>query len=145
MEQWEKNYYITAVAGSDVGRSLVVMSKGKWKFIFQMVYNYFSSVLLISQPYILNSLFFFCLLTSLTLNIGTQYLQQSYKVSDSFPFKWIKKKWREGFYVTDMATSGSRWAVVMSRGAGFSDQVCLGALMFLFLGSISLYFRDANI
>lgn len=58
MEQWEKNYYITAVAGSDVGRSLVVMSKGKWKFIFQMVYNYFSSVLLISQPYILNSLFF---------------------------------------------------------------------------------------
>ncbi|KAF2285337.1 hypothetical protein GH714_000120 [Hevea brasiliensis] len=54
---------------------------------------------------------------------GTQYLQQSYKVSDSFPFKWINKKWREGFYVTAMATAGSRWAIVMSRGAGFSDQV----------------------
>lgn len=54
---------------------------------------------------------------------GTQYLQQSYKVSDAFPFKWINKKWREGFYVTAMATSGSRWGVVMSRGAGFSDQV----------------------
>lgn len=54
---------------------------------------------------------------------GTQYLQQSYKVSDSFPFKWINKKWREGFYVTAMATSGSRWGVVMSRGSGFSDQV----------------------
>lgn len=58
------------------------------------------------------------------LNLGTQYLQQSYKVSDSFPFKWINKKWREGFYVTAMATAGSRWAIVMSRGAGFSDQVC---------------------
>ncbi|KAG6575511.1 Casein kinase 1-like protein HD16, partial [Cucurbita argyrosperma subsp. sororia] len=81
MEQWEKNYYITAVAGVVNGSSLVVMSK------------------------------------------GTQYLQQSYKVSDSFPFKWINKKWREGFYVTAMATSGSRWGVVMSRGAGFSDQV----------------------
>ncbi|KAL0441487.1 UNVERIFIED_CONTAM: Casein kinase-like protein HD16 [Sesamum radiatum] len=81
MEQWEKNYYISAVAGAANGSSLVVMSK------------------------------------------GTQYSQQSYKVSDSFPFKWINKKWREGFYVTSMATSGTRWAVVMSRGAGFSEQV----------------------
>ncbi|KAJ1388745.1 Serine/threonine-protein kinase, active site [Sesbania bispinosa] len=81
MEQWEKNYYISAIAGAVNGSSLVVMSK------------------------------------------GTQYLQQSYKVSDSFPFKWINKKWREGFFVTAMATSGPRWGVVMSRGAGFSDQV----------------------
>ncbi|XP_050212334.1 casein kinase 1-like protein HD16 [Mercurialis annua] len=81
MEQWEKNYYISAIAGANNGSALVVMSK------------------------------------------GTQYLQQSYKVSDSFPYKWINKKWREGFYVTAMATAGSRWAIVMSRGAGFSDQV----------------------
>ncbi|KAL7227107.1 hypothetical protein ACSBR1_022051 [Camellia fascicularis] len=81
MEQWEKNYYISSIAGSNNGSSLVVMSK------------------------------------------GTQYSQQSYKVSDSFPFKWINKKWREGFHVTSMATAGSRWAVVMSRNAGFSDQV----------------------
>ncbi|RWR72495.1 casein kinase 1-like protein HD16 isoform X1 [Cinnamomum micranthum f. kanehirae] len=81
MEQWEKNYYISAIAGANNGSSLVVMSK------------------------------------------GTQYAQQSYKVSDSFPFKWINKKWREGFYVTSMATAGSRWGVVMSRNAGFSDQV----------------------
>ncbi|KAJ6340893.1 hypothetical protein OIU78_009134 [Salix suchowensis] len=81
MEQWEKNYYISSIAGSNNGSSLVVMSK------------------------------------------GTQYTQQSYKVSDSFPFKWINKKWREGFYVTSMATAGTRWGVVMSRNAGFSDQV----------------------
>ncbi|CAJ2668802.1 unnamed protein product [Trifolium pratense] len=81
MEQWEKNYYITSIAGVTNGSSLVVMSK------------------------------------------GTQYTQQSYKVSESFPFKWINKKWREGFHVTSMATAGSRWGVVMSRNAGFSDQV----------------------
>ncbi|EOY32394.1 Kinase family protein isoform 2 [Theobroma cacao] len=81
LHKWEKNYYISAIAGSSSGSSLVVMSK------------------------------------------GTQYTQQSYKVSDSFPFKWINKKWREGFYVTSMATAGSRWGVVMSRNAGFSDQV----------------------
>ncbi|PIA64725.1 hypothetical protein AQUCO_00100295v1 [Aquilegia coerulea] len=81
MENWEKNYYVTAVAGAANGSSLVVMSK------------------------------------------GTQYSQQSYKVSDAFPFKWINKKWREGFHVTSMATAGTRWAIVMSRNAGFSDQV----------------------
>ncbi|XP_047952645.1 casein kinase 1-like protein HD16, partial [Salvia hispanica] len=53
MEQWEKNYYISAIAGANNGSSLIVMSK------------------------------------------GTPYLQQSYKVSESFPFKWINKKWRE--------------------------------------------------
>lgn len=31
MDQWEKNYYITAVAGSSNGSSLVVMSKGLYK------------------------------------------------------------------------------------------------------------------
>jgi hypothetical protein len=120
MEKWEEGYYITAMAGSATGSSLVVMSK------------------------------------------GTPYTQQSYKVSDSFPFKWINKKWKEGFFgalphplllrpplllcprlvlpscslrvarpprpspspaVTAMATSHSRWAVVMSRNAGFVDQV----------------------
>ncbi|MQM02845.1 hypothetical protein Taro_035615 [Colocasia esculenta] len=86
MDQWEKSYYISAIAGANNGNSLVVMSKGK-------------------------------------SHLCTQYVQQSYKVSDSFPFKWINKKWREGFFVTSMATAGSRWAVVMSRSAGFSDQV----------------------
>ncbi|GJY80345.1 FAR1-related sequence 5-like protein [Tanacetum coccineum] len=53
----------------------------------------------------------------------TQCSQQSYKVSDSFPFKWINKKWRECFHVTSMATAGTRWGIVMSRNAGFSDQL----------------------
>nr|GEW12257.1 casein kinase 1-like protein HD16 [Tanacetum cinerariifolium] len=81
MEQWERNFYISSIAGTANGSSLVVMSK------------------------------------------GTPYTQQSYKVSESFPFKWISKKWKEGFHVTSMTTAGSRWGVVMSRNAGFSDQV----------------------
>jgi hypothetical protein len=44
-------------------------------------------------------------------------------VSDSFPYEWIKKKWREGFYVTALATAGSQWAVVMSRNTSFTNQV----------------------
>ncbi|KAJ0490131.1 hypothetical protein HanHA300_Chr12g0451941 [Helianthus annuus] len=36
---------------------------------------------------------------------------------------WINNKWRERFHITAMATARTRWAIVMSRGAGFSDQV----------------------
>lgn len=32
MEQWDKNYYITSVAGACNGSALVVMSKGKKPF-----------------------------------------------------------------------------------------------------------------
>ncbi|WJX21750.1 Casein kinase 1-like protein hd16 [Trifolium repens] len=81
LEQWDKNFYITSIAGANNGSSVVVMSK------------------------------------------GTRYTQQSYKVSESFPYKWINKKWKEGFHVTSMGTAGNRWGIVMSRNAGFSDQV----------------------
>lgn len=33
MEQWEKNYYISAIAGATNGSSLVVMSKGLFRML----------------------------------------------------------------------------------------------------------------
>ena len=51
------------------------------------------------------------------------YLLRVAQESDSFPFKWIKNKWSEGFYVTCMATSHTRWVVVMSRTVRFIEQV----------------------
>lgn len=108
MEQWEKNYYISALAGANNGSSLVVMSKG--------------NAMNLNKVWML-AIIFLTLKPFSLFAPGTQYAQQSYKVSDSFPFKWINKKWREGFYVTAMATAGSRWGVVMSRNAGFTDQV----------------------
>ncbi|KAG2718506.1 hypothetical protein I3843_03G216000 [Carya illinoinensis] len=80
MEQWDKNYYITSVAGAINGSALVVMSQ------------------------------------------GVPYTQQSYKVSDVFPFKWINKKWKEGFSVTSMTTAGVKWGIVMSRNTGYANQ-----------------------
>ncbi|XP_047086238.1 casein kinase 1-like protein HD16 [Lolium rigidum] len=54
---------------------------------------------------------------------GTPYTQQGYKVSEHFPYKWINKRWKEGFHVTCMGTAGNRWGVVMSRNTCYSDQV----------------------
>ncbi|XP_010690200.2 casein kinase 1-like protein HD16 [Beta vulgaris subsp. vulgaris] len=66
-------------------------------------------------------------LSLIVMSRGTSYSQQSYKVSESFPYKWITKKWKEGFYITSMSTGGTRWGIVMSRGASryslFSSQV----------------------
>lgn len=120
MDQWERDYYITAVAGANNGSSLVVMSKGK-------AAKACSSVLVYEYSFDYSYIY-----------PGTRYTQQSYKVSNSFPYKWINKKWQDGFYVTSMATAGSRWAVVMSHNAGFSNQVAFfplhqSLLSFLFL------------
>ena len=42
MEQWEKNFYISAVAGANNGNALVVMSKGMFSadMNFNMFYHY---------------------------------------------------------------------------------------------------------
>lgn len=52
MEQWEKNYYISAIAGATNGSSLVVMSKG----LFRMLMFSFSS----AYYYILHSVGHYC-------------------------------------------------------------------------------------
>ena len=45
---------------------------------------------------------------------GTKFTQQSYKVSDSFPYEWIKKKWKESFSITAMATAGGvPWSILV--------------------------------
>ncbi|EXB97661.1 hypothetical protein L484_020211 [Morus notabilis] len=53
---------------------------------------------------------------------GIQLLNQTYKVSDSFPSDYIEDMQKRGYFITAMATSGSKWAVVVSKGAGFSSQ-----------------------
>ncbi|PPS06928.1 hypothetical protein GOBAR_AA13696 [Gossypium barbadense] len=128
MEQWEKNYYITSVAGANNESSLVVMSK-VLKTCRIYVHLPKPAAIMLKSYYVISkvmrSVKAICselARDSYILKAWTPYTQQSYKVSESFPFKWINKKWKEGFYVTSMTTAGTRWGVVMSRNAGFSDQ-----------------------
>ncbi|KOM28469.1 hypothetical protein LR48_Vigan549s002400 [Vigna angularis] len=130
MEQWEKNYYITSIAGANNGSSLVVMSKERGGRMVGGLHKkrWHGGSLVNGRGGAIDEkleLIGYCgqIMVSLLLLAGTHYTQQSYKVSDSFPFKWINKKWREGFHVTSMATAGSRWGVVMSRNSGYTDQV----------------------
>jgi hypothetical protein len=45
MEQWEKNYYISAIAGANNGSSLVVMSKGQNR-LYLLIVQCFGYILL---------------------------------------------------------------------------------------------------
>jgi len=111
-KQWSENFYITAVAGADDNRFLVVMSKGQS----------------------MNG----CFTGFLDKHTGTWNIQQSCCVFEILPFKWIKKKWAEGLYVTAIATSGSQWAVVSTKGTRFTDQVLLSS-PFLLLPNYSSF------
>ena len=160
MEKWEEGYYITAMAGSTGGSSLVVMSKGT-PYTQQ---SYKARILRHDQLRDTRRASTPCLLLIIHLQSRMWSSREACwrwpcaqterqlecpclphepacvelsgiivcgaaQVSDSFPFKWINKKWKEGFYVTSMATSHTRWAVVMSRNAGFIDQVTPAATM----------------
>lgn len=172
MEQWDKNYYITSVAGASNGSSVVVMSKGLIVscivFIgFSLPLAFAASIDFVHSPWLfficnLRSYYCFCLVEGSEflkasmyndskfsdlcfdlISAGTRYTQQSYKVSESFPYKWINKKWKEGFHVTSMGTAGSRWGIVMSRNAGFSDQVC--CCWFVLFSATILHFLSSSL
>ncbi|CAL5222850.1 g5275 [Coccomyxa viridis] len=53
---------------------------------------------------------------------GTPYTDQTYKVSKSFPIKWISNNCTIGWYITSMAYFQGKWVIVMSKNAGFVDQ-----------------------
>lgn len=38
---------------------------------------------------------------------------------------WIKQKWDAGYHITDLANGDNRWAVIMTKDAGFTNQSVL--------------------
>ncbi|KAK6161904.1 hypothetical protein DH2020_001745 [Rehmannia glutinosa] len=86
-----------------------------WALVMDAGANFSTQVYTLSPCFLQKELFL----------LMSPYYQQSYKVSESFPIKWINKKWKEGYHITAMATAGTRWAIIMSRGAGFTRQTFL--------------------
>ncbi|KAE9452324.1 hypothetical protein C3L33_15775, partial [Rhododendron williamsianum] len=74
-------------------------------------------------------------LWALIMDAGTGFTFQVYELSPHFLHKeWIMEHWEKNYFISAIAganngsslvvmSKGSRWAIVMSRGAGFSDQV----------------------
>mmetsp|Transcript_11245 Transcript_11245/g.33757 ORF Transcript_11245/g.33757 Transcript_11245/m.33757 type:complete len:736 (+) Transcript_11245:214-2421(+) len=57
------------------------------------------------------------------MTAGTDFQRQSYKIANSLPFDWIRRKWSEGFKVTAAACNQGRWCVVMATTSLYTHQV----------------------
>lgn len=56
------------------------------------------------------------------LSEGTDYTDQDYTISSSFPRDWVKKNWDAKKAITSVARSKGKWIVVMSKTRKFAQQ-----------------------
>jgi SpoVK/Ycf46/Vps4 family AAA+-type ATPase len=57
------------------------------------------------------------------LRVFKGFDESGYQQSDSIPDKYIDKRWKEGFYITSAAFGVGKWAIVTSKGSGYTDQI----------------------
>ena len=125
----EKSYYIIAIAGLTNSSSLVVMSKG-----MKVTISCYYSCLWLEPPF--SDHFPTNCKKYPNISLGLCLLTPIF--SESFPYKWINRKWKELFHVTSKATAGNRWGGVMSRNSGYSNQAITIACPYAFFCSICL-------
>ncbi|KAI3495871.1 hypothetical protein L1887_38217 [Cichorium endivia] len=118
MEQWEKNYYITSLAGASNGSALVVMSKGT---------NY------TQQSYKVSDVFPFkwinkkwkegFLVTSMTtagnrwgivMSRDATYSNQVVELDFLYPSEGIHRRWENGYRITSAAATEDQAAFILS-------------------------------
>ena len=53
---------------------------------------------------------------------NTEYIQQSFSLTDEWPEEWIDAKTKQGFAITSLSRSEKEWLIVMSQGSGITGQ-----------------------
>lgn len=127
----ETGYRITSTVGGPDGTFTAIISNnpGGWKVQDSGIYSEFPSKSFIEQGWSRN----LCITSiaglpsehkcMVVMSSGTDYHRQSYKVADSLPFDWIRKKWDIGFKVVTAACCMGTWCVVMALTDLYSEQV----------------------
>lgn len=59
---------------------------------------------------------------AVVMSKGSEYTNQTWKSSNTFPTDWIKEKWESDFYITSLAHKYNELVVVMSKGAPYTTQ-----------------------
>ncbi|CAN1331185.1 Casein kinase 1-like protein HD16 [Linum perenne] len=107
VEQWDKNFYITSIAGSTNGSSLVVMSKGRDKFVVELDFLYPSEGIhrRWENGYRITS----CAATadqaafilSTPKKKSPEVAQETLRTS-AFPSTHVKEKWSKNLYISSI-------------------------------------------
>ncbi|CAL0335223.1 unnamed protein product [Lupinus luteus] len=118
MEQWEKNYYISAVAGTSNGSSLVVMSKGTQylqqsykvgeSFPFKWINKKWKEGFYVTAMATSASRW------GIVMSRGAGFSDQVVELDFLYPSEGIHKRWECGYRITATAATSDQAAFVLS-------------------------------
>ncbi|XP_056166537.1 casein kinase 1-like protein HD16 [Syzygium oleosum] len=124
-EFWAKNYYITAVAGADGGRFLVIMSKADVgmksirqsyrvtsKFPFKLIKKMWAEGFHVTAMATAGSQWV------VVLSSGTRFTNQAVELDFQFPAEGIHERWKQGYYITSVAATSDEVAFIFSNIGG---------------------------
>ncbi|ONK61371.1 uncharacterized protein A4U43_C08F29200 [Asparagus officinalis] len=117
-EQWEKNYYISAIAGADNGSSLVVMSKGtqftqqSYKVGDSFPYKWISKKW--REGYHVTSMATAGSRWAIVMSRNAGFRDQVVELDFLYPSEGIHRRWDGGYRITSMAATADQAALILS-------------------------------
>ncbi|KAJ4886224.1 Protein kinase family protein [Raphanus sativus] len=118
MEQWEKNFYISSIAGANNGSSLVVMSKGtpytqqSYKisdsFPFKWINKKWKEGFHVTSMTTAGSRW------GVVMSRNSGYSEQVVELDFLYPSEGIHRRWESGFRITSMAATADQAALILS-------------------------------
>lgn len=118
MEQWEKNFYISSVAGSNKGNSLVVMSKGtpytqqSYKvsdsFPFKWINKKWKEGFYVTSMATSGSRW------AIVMSRNAGFTDQVVELDFLYPSEGVHRRWDKGYRITAMAATMDQSALILS-------------------------------
>ncbi|XP_039031632.1 casein kinase 1-like protein HD16 [Hibiscus syriacus] len=127
MEQWEKNYYITSVAGASNGSALVVMSKGtpytqqSYKvsdiFPFKWINKKWKEGFSVTSMTTAGSKW------GIVMSRNAGYPTQVVELDFLYPSEGIHRRWEKGYRITSAAATEDQAAFILSASKRKSQDI----------------------
>uniref|UniRef100_A0A162ACT5 non-specific serine/threonine protein kinase n=1 Tax=Daucus carota subsp. sativus TaxID=79200 RepID=A0A162ACT5_DAUCS len=118
MEQWEKNYYISSIAGASNGSSLVVMSKGtpytqqsykvSESFPFKWINKKWKEGFHVTSMTTAGNRW------GVVMSRNSGYSDQVVELDFLYPSEGIHRRWENGYRITSMAATADQSAFILS-------------------------------
>lgn len=118
MEQWERNFYITSIAGASNGSSLVVMSKGgqytqqSYKVSESFPYKWITKKW--REGFYVTSMATSCSRWGIVMSRNAGFKDQVVELDFLYPSEGIHKRWDNGYRITSMAATIDQAALILS-------------------------------
>ncbi|ONM27824.1 ATP binding protein [Zea mays] len=118
MEQWEKSYYITAIAGSSNGSSLVVMSKGtpytqqSYKVSESFPYKWINKKW--KEGFHVTSMATAGNRWGVVMSRNSGFSTQVVELDFLYPSEGIHRRWESGYRITSTAATNDQAAFILS-------------------------------